>query len=76
MYDLVKVDVKMPVIDGFSLYEKIKKSDGKVIICFLTAAGDAYYETLKKGYPDIDENCIIRKPVDNDSLLRQIKSVL
>ena len=38
IYDLVIVDVKMPVIDGFSLYEKIKKLDGKVIICFLTAA--------------------------------------
>jgi hypothetical protein len=41
----------MPVIDGFSLYEKIKKIDGKVIICFLTATGDAYYEILKKCYP-------------------------
>ena len=38
IYDLVIVDVKMPVIDGFSLYEKIKKLDGKVIICFLTAS--------------------------------------
>jgi DNA-binding response OmpR family regulator len=76
LYDLVIVDVKMPEMDGFSLYEKIKKLDGKVIICFLTAAGDAYYETLKKRYPNIDENCVIHKPVDNESLLRQIKSVL
>jgi DNA-binding response OmpR family regulator len=75
-YDLVIIDVKMPVIDGFSLYEKIKKLDGKVIICFLTAAGDAYYEILKKRYPTINENCVIHKPVDNESLLRQIKSIL
>ena len=75
-YDLVIIDVKMPVIDGFSLYEKIKKLDGKVIICFLTAAGDAYYEILKKRYPKIDENCVIHKPVDNESLLRQINSIL
>ena len=76
IYDLVIVDVKMPVIDGFSLYEKIKKLDGKVIICFLTAAGDAYYEILKKRYPTINESCVIHKPVDNESLIRQIKSVL
>ena len=66
----------MSVIDGFGLYEKIKKLDGKVIICFLTAAGDAYYEILKKRYPAVNKNCVIYKPVDNESLIRQIKSVL
>ena len=44
LYDLVLFDVKMPAMNGFSLCEKIKKLDDKVIICFLTAAGDAYYE--------------------------------
>jgi len=76
LYDLVMLDVRMPAMDGFSLYEKIKKLDDKVIICFLTAAGDAYYEILKKNYPSINENCVIHKPVDNESLLRRIKSVL
>ena len=66
----------MSVIDGFGLYEKIKKLDGKVIICFLTAAGDAYYEILKKRYPAVNKNCVIYKPVDNESLIRQIKSIL
>ena len=62
-------------MDGFSLY-KIKKLDDKVIICFLTATDDAYYEILKKNYPNINKNCVIHKPVDNESLLRQINSVL
>jgi len=66
----------MPEMNGFSLYEKIKKLDDKVIICFLTAVDDAYYETSKKKHPSISKNCIIHKPVDNESLLRQIKSVL
>ena len=74
--DLVIIDVKMPVIDGFSLYEKIKKLDGKVAICFLTAADDVSYKTSKKKHPSINENCVIHKPVDNESLLRQIKSTL
>jgi len=75
LYDLVILDVKMPLIDGFSLYEEIKKLDDKVIICFLTAAG-THYKFLKKNYPSINEDCVIYKPVDNESLLRQIKSVL
>jgi hypothetical protein len=32
------LDVKLPAMDGFSLYKKIKKIDDKVRICFLTAA--------------------------------------
>jgi DNA-binding response OmpR family regulator len=76
IYDLVLLDVKMPEIDGFSLYEKIKKLDDKVAICFLTAADDAHYKTSKKKHPSINENCVIYKPVDNESLLRQINSIL
>ncbi len=73
---LVILDVKMPEMDGFILYEKIKKLDDKVTICFLTAADDAYYGISKKKHPSINENCVIHKPVDNESLLRQIKSTL
>ena len=76
VYDLVILDVKLPGIDGFSLHEKIKKLDDKARICFLTAADKAYYEILKKHYPSIKENCVIYKPVDNESLLELIKSVL
>jgi DNA-binding response OmpR family regulator len=76
LYDLVILDVIMPEIDGFRLYEKIKKLDAKVAICFLTATDDAYYKILKENYPSINENCVIHKPVDNESLLDRIKSVL
>jgi len=75
IYDLVLLDVKMPGMDGFSLYDKIKKLDDKVAICFLTAADDAYYKISKKKHPGINEICIIHKPVDNESLLKQIKSI-
>ena len=51
LYDLVILDVKLPGMNGFSLYEKIKKLDDKVRICFLTAADNAYYEILKKIIP-------------------------
>jgi DNA-binding response OmpR family regulator len=56
--------------------KEIKKLDDKVIICFLTAADDVYYEVLKKNYPSINDDCIIHKPIDTKSLLKRIKSVL
>jgi DNA-binding response OmpR family regulator len=76
LYDLVILDVIMEGMSGFTLYNEIRKLDDKVSICFLTAADELYYETLKKSHPNIDEKCIIHKPVDNDCLLRQIKSIL
>ena len=76
LYDLVILDVKMPEMSGFSLYKKIRKLDDKVIICYITAVDEVSYADLKKCYPNIDEICIIHKPVDNDSLLGQIKSIL
>ena len=75
IYDLVILDVKMPRMSGFSLHKKIRELDDKVTICFLTAADEVYYEILKKCYHNIDETCVIRKPADNDSLLRRIKSI-
>jgi len=36
LYDLVILDIKMPIIAGFLLYQKIKTTDTKVKICFLT----------------------------------------
>jgi DNA-binding response OmpR family regulator len=76
LYDLVVLDVKLPRMDGFGIYEKIKKLDDKVRVCFLTAANRTYYEILKKHYPNINENCVIYKPVDYEPLLRLIKSVV
>jgi len=46
----------------------------KVRICFLTATDKANYEILKRQYPSIKENCVIYKPVDNESLVELIKS--
>jgi CheY-like chemotaxis protein len=73
--DVYILDVKMPAMSGFRLHKKIRELDDKVTICFLTAADEAYYKILKKHYRNLDENCVIRKPVDNDSLLRRIKSI-
>ena len=37
-YNLVILDIKMPKMDGFELYIKIREKDPKVKICFLTAS--------------------------------------
>ena len=37
-YDLLIFDIRMPKMDGYELYAKIRKKDNKVKVCFLTAS--------------------------------------
>lgn len=77
LYDLVVLDVKMPIMNGFGLSQAIRKLDEKVKICFLTAASDVYYEDFgKQVFPNIDEKCVIHKPIENELLIKQIKSIM
>jgi len=76
-YDLVLLDVKMPVMNGFGLYQAIRKLDDKVKICFLTAVSDVYYKGFgKQAFSNIEKKCIIQKPIENELLIKQIKSIM
>jgi len=56
LYDLVLLDIKMPVVDGFTLYQKIKRTDSRIKICFLTAS-ELYYEEFRteQGFSDFKQ---------------------
>jgi DNA-binding response OmpR family regulator len=75
-YDLVILDIKMPNMDGFELYDKIKKKDDKVKICFLTASELYYEEFRKKEYSTLDKNLFLKKPIDNDDLLKEVNKIM
>jgi DNA-binding response OmpR family regulator len=75
-YDLVILDIKMPKMDGFELYDKIKKKDDKAKICFLTARELYYEEFRKKEYSALDKNLFLKKPIDNDDLLKEVNKIM
>jgi DNA-binding NtrC family response regulator len=80
-YSVVILDVRMPVIDGFTLYKKVKTIDEKIKICFLTSVYDLdyYYRTL---YPNVEDtikenrDCIMDKPVGTEQLIKEINKLL
>lgn len=37
LYDLLILDIRMPRMNGFQLYRRIRDIDNKVKVCFLTA---------------------------------------
>jgi DNA-binding response OmpR family regulator len=75
-YDLVILDIKMPKMDGFELYDELKKKDSDVKICFLTASELYYKEFRKKEYNALDKNLFIRKPIDNEGLLKEVNRIM
>jgi DNA-binding response OmpR family regulator len=75
-YDLVILDIKMPKMDGFELYDEIKKKDHKAKVCFLTASELYYEEFRKKEYCALDRDLFIRKPIDNEELLKEVSKIM
>jgi CheY-like chemotaxis protein len=60
-YDLLLLDIRMPHMNGFELYQKIKDMDSKVKVCFITAYEESLNE-FKTLFPTLEEvDCFIRK---------------
>src|SRR5919112_5787305 len=60
-YDLILLDLKMPKIDGITLYQALKKTDENITICLITA-DIPHLEQLKEKIPNI-EKYVIHKPI-------------
>ena len=74
LYDLVLLDLKMPQIDGISMYQQLKKVDSNTSICLITA-DIANLEQLKTKIPNI-EKYVIYKPILLRNLKNKIDSLL
>src|ERR687887_1224549 len=53
-YGLLLLDIKMPQMNGFELYKKLRAIDDKVKVCFITAYED-YRKEFKESFPELDE---------------------
>ena len=72
-YDLILVDVRMPKMNGFELYQEIEKVDKKSKVCFITAF-EVYYHALREIFPTLEVGCFIRKPIEIDDLVKRINA--
>jgi DNA-binding response OmpR family regulator len=73
-YSLVILDIKMPGLNGFSLYREIKRLDKKVKGCFLTAG--EIYGLCSDIFSSLPANYFIRKPIDNEVLIERINEII
>ena len=86
IYDLLLLDIKMPKMNGFQLYEKIKeiergyddddKNNNKPRICFITAY-EGYRNQFNESFPTLEEvDCFLKKPISLPDLVKAVKSQL
>jgi DNA-binding response OmpR family regulator len=77
LYDLLLLDIRMPTINGFDLYQKMKEIDSNIKICFLTAS-ELFYEKYRKisAYPRVDKEKFIQKPLRTEELIRRLNEIL
>ena len=76
-YDLLLLDIKMPEMDGFQFYQKMKKIDRNVKVCFLTAS-EMYYERfrIEEEFNEIDKDLFLQKPIENEDLIKKINTIV
>ena len=82
MYDLLLFDIRMPGMNGFELYRKIKAMEEHDLhdvsprVCFITAYDESGNQ-FKEFFPKLEEvNCFLKKPIPLIELVKAIKSQL
>jgi CheY-like chemotaxis protein len=75
-YDLILLDIKMPVLNGFELCKEIREIDKRVHIIFITAS-EAYYEKFRgQHFPELGKINYIQKPIENDELVQIVNTII
>ena len=74
-YDFSIIDTRMPELNGFELFEQIRKLDSKIKVCLMSSFL-VYYEALREEHPVLNVCCFIKKPISRDDLINRIRSAL
>jgi DNA-binding response OmpR family regulator len=77
-YDLTILDIKMPKINGFELYDHLKSRDSNVKTLFITALSnvESYNTQNSKVYPLKGQRHFMAKPVSKKEFMEQVYSMI
>jgi DNA-binding response OmpR family regulator len=74
-YDLVLTDIRMPKMNGFDLYRRIREKNASVPIAFITAF-EINEEEFSKVMPSIKVRDFIKKPIRIPDLVEKVSAIL
>jgi len=74
-YDLLLIDVNMPLMDGFQLAQNLLRRDINVRVCFMTA-GEINMDAAREVHPLKSIGCFVKKPIATEQLIKRIRTEL
>jgi DNA-binding response OmpR family regulator len=77
-YDLTILDINMPKINGFELYEQLKSRDSNIKTLFITGLSrvEPYNTHNSKVYPLKGQRHFMAKPVSKKELLENVYAMI
>jgi CheY-like chemotaxis protein len=85
-YDLILLDYRMPIMDGFTFYTKVKSIDPNVKFCLMTAydifptmvANKIQTESRDSIFPELcgGKPTLLKKPFDKAKVLSTLAEIL
>jgi DNA-binding response OmpR family regulator len=74
-YELLLIDVNMPLLDGFQLAQNLVRRDLNVRVCFMTS-GEINMDAAREVHPLKSIGCFIKKPITAEELIKRIRAEL
>ena len=74
-YNLVLTDIRMPKMNGFELYRRLKDKNPSVPIAFITAF-EINEDEFSKVMPSIKVKDFIKKPIKIPDLVERLRTIL
>ena len=74
-YDLLLIDINMPLMDGFQLAQNLVRRDLNVRVCFMTS-GEINMDAAREVHPLKSIGCFIKKPITSEQLSERINAEL
>jgi CheY-like chemotaxis protein len=75
-YDLILLDIKMPILNGFELCKKIIELDKTVHVVFITASEEYYEKFRSQHFPELGKINYIQKPIGNEELVQIVDMIV
>jgi DNA-binding response OmpR family regulator len=74
-YDLLLIDINLPLMDGFQLAQNLVRRDLNVRVCFMTS-GEINMDAAREVHPLKSIGCFIKKPITSEQLSERINAEL
>ncbi|MFL6547608.1 MAG: response regulator [Povalibacter sp.] len=72
-FDCVLMDLQMPGLNGFEVFEELRRADFRMPVILMTASGDP---VVQKRASELGFELLLLKPLDGELLLSSIRNLV